>query len=192
MFFLKTVIVITLLLVCPAWSVSTSCGEGEVRDLDGSCVTKFVLPKKKAVCPKLSIDNGEIFLIGSGRMVQFYCDTGYVRVPDTEVAICQVQGTWSKMVPVCLKPGCQVPPAPPSGSITTSFSTTLSVFTCLPGHTMSGPATLACVDGTHWNGSAPHCQDVRLAPDGSSSSATQNMIDLTTLMVLVSTGVYWR
>ena len=34
--------------------------------------------------------------------------TGYVRVPDTEVAICQVQGTWSKMVPVCLKPGCQV------------------------------------------------------------------------------------
>ena len=34
--------------------------------------------------------------------------TGYVRVPDTEVAICQVQGAWSKMVPVCLKPGRQV------------------------------------------------------------------------------------
>ena len=68
--------------------------------MDGSCLAKFVLPKKKAICPKLSIDNGEIFLIGSGRMVQFYCDTGYVRVPDTEVAICQVQGTWSKMVPV--------------------------------------------------------------------------------------------
>ena len=108
MLFLNSLLVIPLLLVQPGWSVSSSCGEGEVRDLDGSCVTKFVLPKKKAVCPKLSIDNGEIFLIGSGRMVQFYCDTGYVRVPDTEVAICQVQGTWSKMVPVCLKPGCQV------------------------------------------------------------------------------------
>ena len=108
MLLLKTVIVITLLLVQSDMSVSTSCGEGEVRDLDGSCVTKFVLPKKKAVCPKLSIDNGEIFLIGSGRMVQFYCDTGYVRVPDTEVAICQVQGTWSKMVPVCPMSGCQV------------------------------------------------------------------------------------
>ena len=22
---------------------------------------------------------------------------------------------------------------------------------------MSGPTTLACVDGTHWNGSTPHC-----------------------------------
>ena len=108
LFQLKSVLVITLLVAQPGGSLSSSCSEGEVRDLDGSCVTKFVLPKKKAVCPKLSIDNGEIFLIGSGRMVQFYCDTGYVRVPDTEVAICQVQGTWSKMVPVCLKPGCPV------------------------------------------------------------------------------------
>ena len=41
-------------------------------------------------------------------MVQFYCDTGYIRVPDTEVAICQVTGHWSKTVPACLKQGCQV------------------------------------------------------------------------------------
>ena len=77
--------------------------------LDGSCVTKFVVPKLRAVCPKLTIDNGEIFHIGTtGRMVEFYCDTGYVRVPDTEMAICQVLGTWSKTVPACLKPGCKV------------------------------------------------------------------------------------
>ena len=108
--FLPIVLVLPLLLVVPPGLVvaGSDCGEGEVRDLDGSCVTKFVIPKKKAACPKLSLDNGEIFLVGSGRMVQFYCDTGYVRVPATEVAICQVQGAWSKMVPVCLKPGCQV------------------------------------------------------------------------------------
>ena len=41
-------------------------------------------------------------------MVQFYCDTNYIRVPDTEIAICQVTGHWSKVVPACLKPGCQV------------------------------------------------------------------------------------
>ena len=41
-------------------------------------------------------------------MVQFYCDTGYVKVPDTEIAICQVTGSWSKTVPACLMPGCQV------------------------------------------------------------------------------------
>ena len=40
------------------------CGEGMVRDLDGSCVKKVIIPQKKAECPKLSIDNGDIFLIG--------------------------------------------------------------------------------------------------------------------------------
>ena len=40
------------------------CGEGMMRDLDGTCVKKFVLPKAKLECPKLSVDNGEIFLIG--------------------------------------------------------------------------------------------------------------------------------
>ena len=34
--------------------------------------------------------------------------TGYVRVPDKEVAICQVWGTLSKIVPVCPMHGCQV------------------------------------------------------------------------------------
>ena len=41
-------------------------------------------------------------------MVRFYCDTEYIRVPDTEIAICQVTGQWSKVVPACLLPGCQV------------------------------------------------------------------------------------
>merc|ERR1712106_324992 len=153
-----TVLMLPLLLVFPPGLVAVSgCGEGEVRELDGSCVTKFVIPKKKAACPKLSLENGEIFLVGSGRMVQFYCDTGYVRVPATEVAICQVQGAWSKIVPVCLKQGCQVPSAPTNGFITTSYNNTLSVFSCMASHTMTGPATLACIDGTHWNGTEPEC-----------------------------------
>ena len=40
------------------------CGEGMMRDLDGACVKKFQLPTTKLECPKLSVDNGEIFLIG--------------------------------------------------------------------------------------------------------------------------------
>jgi len=137
---------------------ATQCGEGEIPDLDGSCVTKVVIPRRSP-CQGPSLDNGEIFLVGSGRIVQFYCNTGYVRVPDTDTAICQVQGTWSKAVPVCLKEGCQVPPAPDHGSITTSFNTTLSVFTCKQGYSLSGPAILGCIDGHHWNGSAPLCKE---------------------------------
>jgi len=146
-----------LALLLPSLPSESVCGDGEVVDLDGSCVAKVIIPSRSS-CPDLSLDNGDIFLVGSGRIVQFYCDTGYVRVPDTELAICQVQGTWSKVVPVCLKQGCQIPPAPSYGSITTSYNTTLSVFTCLPGYSMTGPAILACIDGHHWNGSAPLCE----------------------------------
>ena len=199
--FLPIVLVLPLLLVVPPGLVvgGSGCGEGEVRDLDGSCVTKFVIPKKKAVCPKLSLDNGEIFLVGSGRMVQFYCDTGYVRVPATEVAICQVQGAWSKMVPVCLKQGCQalisfifqVPSAPSNGFITTSYNSILSVFSCLPGHTVLGPAVLACIDGRHWNGTKPHCEEIEKLNDQpvdvSTNSAPINLVksDLSCLVIFI-------
>merc|ERR1711892_444264 len=175
-------------------SLSSDCGEGQVRDLDGSCVTKFVIPKKKAVCPKLTIDNGEIFLLLSGRMVQFYCDTGYVRVPDIEVAICQVLGQWSKMVPVCLMPGCQVPSAPTSGSvyIPPSYNSSLVQFSCSPGYTMSGPTTLACVDGTHWNGSTPRCNinNNDQPVEGTVNSARAvNTEDMAVVFMLLLSGI---
>ena len=75
-------------------------------DLDGSCVPKVVIPKMTAKCPSPHIDNGDYFLMG--RLVKFYCHLDYVRVPDTQAAICQVTGRWSKGVPHCLRPGCQV------------------------------------------------------------------------------------
>ena len=47
------------------------CGEGRVRDLDGTCVKKVIIHNKKPVCPKLSIDNGDIFPVaGEYRGVQ--------------------------------------------------------------------------------------------------------------------------
>merc|ERR1711892_1516909 len=96
------------------------------------------------------------------------------------VAICQVQGAWSKIVPVCLKPGCQVPSAPSNGFITTSYNNTLSVFSCEPSHTMTGPDTLACIDGTHWNGTTPSCdfiEQINDQPfDDSINSAPANLL----------------
>ena len=60
------------LLLLPPWlqvaAVSPmsdlDCGEGRVRDLDGSCVEKVVIPSRRRECPDLSVDNGEIFLMG--------------------------------------------------------------------------------------------------------------------------------
>ena len=56
-----------LLALTAAAMSDQDCGEGRVRDLDGSCVKKFVIPKEKPVCPKLSIDNGDIFLLGEDK-----------------------------------------------------------------------------------------------------------------------------
>ena len=58
---------------------------------------------------------------------------------------------------------------------------------------MTGPATLACVDGTHWNGSAPHCQARQhmsdQPQDGVISIASVNIINIiniVAIMVLVA------
>ena len=54
---------------------------------------------------------------------------------------------------------------------------------------MTGPATLACVDGTHWNGSAPHCKGSELMSDqpvdGVISKASENIINMATYMAMV-------
>jgi len=170
------------------------CGEGMMRGLDGACVKKFVIPKTKLECPKLSVDNGEIFLIGSGRMVRFYCDTGYTRVPDTEIAICQVMGTWSKTVPACLMAGCQAPPAPANGLVRLlpEFEDTVAQFSCDLGHvlTPASASVLGCVDGEKWNGSVPECRELvndqpEASPEVSSASEVTSTIAMIVSLALV-------
>jgi len=169
-----------LLLLLAVGQGADQCGEGEVRDLDGSCVKKFVIPKKKSQCEIPIIENGNAFM-ASGRIIDFFCDTDYVKVPDIKKAICQVTGSWSKQVPVCLLPGCQAPPSPPSGSVSLSYSSAVATFTCLPGYSLA-PHTgvLACIDGTKWNGTSPECRLVTTPPppvgrrDASSPTSTSS------------------
>jgi len=166
------------------------CGEGMVRDLDGSCVKKVIIPQKKAECPKLSIDNGDIFLIGNGRMVKFFCDTDYVKVPDTGIAICQVTGHWSKVVPACLMPGCQTPPSPANGDVETlmEYNDTVAMFSCHVGHVLTGHPVLGCVDGQKWNGSVPECREIVSdePQDGISSSGNSVHISLISYLMMAS------
>ena len=69
------------LLLLPPWlqvaAVSPmsdlDCGEGRVRDLDGSCVEKVVIPSRRRECPDLSVDNGEIFLMGMFNILLVLC-----------------------------------------------------------------------------------------------------------------------
>ena len=54
---------------------------------------------------------------------------------------------------------------------------------------MSGPATLACIDGTHWNGTAPHCQARQQLcdqpVDGVISKALANVMSIACYVVMV-------
>jgi len=144
-----------IFLACCATAVD-KCNEGQVRDLDGSCVEKFKLPKKTSQCTDPIIDNGNAFMTSS-RIVQFFCDTDYVKVPDTSKAICQITGSWSKQVPVCLMPGCPTPPPPSPGSVELSYEGTIATFHCPLDHILTSPMPLACIDGKRWNGTAPEC-----------------------------------
>jgi len=187
-----------IFLACCATAVD-KCNEGEVRDLDGSCVKKFVLPKKKSQCTEPIIDNGNAFMTSS-RIVEFFCDTDYVKVPDTSKAICQITGSWSKQVPVCLMPGCPTPPTPYPGSVELSYEGTVATFFCPLDHILSSPHPLACIDGKRWNGSAPECAlvttpvpavDRREAnkPQTSSSSTMSCSSSLSLFLVFVYTAV---
>jgi len=147
-----------IFLACCATAVD-KCNEGQVRDLDGSCVEKFKLPKKTSHCTDPIIDNGNAFM-SSSRIVQFFCDTDYVKVPDTSKAICQITGSWSKQVPVCLMPGCPTPAAPSPGLVELSYEGALATFHCPLEHILTSPLPLACIDGKRWNGTAPQCTRV--------------------------------
>jgi len=187
-----------ILIACCATAVD-KCNEGQVRDLDGSCVEKFVLPKKKSQCTEPIIDNGNAFMTSS-RIVEFFCDTDYVKVPDTSKAICQITGSWSKQVPVCLMPGCPTPPAPSPGSVELSYEGTLATFLCPLDHILTSPAPLACIDGKRWNGTTPECTlvttpvpavDRREAtePQTSSSSSLMSCSSVPLFLVLIFTTV---
>lgn len=188
-----------ILIACCATAVD-KCNEGQVRDLDGSCVEKFVLPKKKSQCTEPIIDNGNAFMTSS-RIVEFFCDTDYVKVPDTSKAICQITGSWSKQVPVCLMPGCPTPPAPSPGSVELSYEGTVATFLCPLDHILTSRLPLACIDGNRWNGTAPECTlvttpvpavDRREATEPQTSSSSSSMMSCsfaTLFLVLIYTAV---
>ena len=56
--------------------------------MDGKCVKKVLFPDmtgRRKTCEQPVIENGNYFLRREGRMVEFFCDTDFIRVPDIEV-----------------------------------------------------------------------------------------------------------
>ena len=66
------------------------CPEGTLLGLDGQCIRKFVIPKrKKCIEPTLKFGGHELMI--GGRVVNYWCEEGWTLVPaDADSAVCKV------------------------------------------------------------------------------------------------------
>ncbi|XP_023324557.1 membrane cofactor protein [Eurytemora carolleeae] len=141
---------------------ATGCDPGQVRDLDGTCVKKVTFPPRgeRKRCPEPRVLNGNHFFGADGRSVNFFCETDHILVPENRVLICRITGEWSKEIPVCLSPGCQIPVSPLHGWLDLDYEDTLAIFYCDTGYQLQGSQYLGCENGETWNSSVPICHKI--------------------------------
>lgn len=185
--FLAVLLTLTQLCVAEAKiGGDEDCREGYVKDLDGNCVKRFVLPKRKP-CPTPEVAHAEVELRGGGRMVNVYCDKGYQQLPDYDYAMCKM-GKWDRALPACLKSGCpelRYDPTKTLSAHSTEAEGALMRFVCLESdHEMvEGGAVLGC-DGEAWNGTAPVCRKVVI-----STTTTEREAEAPSSDSIVASGV---
>ncbi|CAM5126203.1 unnamed protein product [Natator depressus] len=104
-------------------------------------------------------------------MVVFECDPGYTLSgsPRTQ---CQADGRWDPPVPVCERSvQCVSPPAiangKPSGQALAVFTSGMSVnYSCEPGYSVTGQASIYCSASGTWSSPPPRCEEVLcIAPE---------------------------
>ena len=134
------------------------CPEDHIIDLNGKCVKKFKIPKRKQ-CPPPEVSKfGSYELRSGGRFATFYCEDGWTLAPDNEHAMCKV-GVWDRVIPNCVRPGCQRLATEEGVRMQRLLSGALAEFTCYQTHmVLVGPPVLGC-DGEFWNGTAPVCRE---------------------------------
>ncbi|XP_065554659.1 complement receptor type 2-like isoform X2 [Lathamus discolor] len=160
----------------PGVSVKYYCDTGYV--LTGkttvSCLTSgtwsIPYPRCEVItCTSPSIQDGEVAEGQStayhpGANVTFQCHPGYV-LWGSHAAKCQPDGRWVPAVPTC-KPVLQCP-SPPNIENGNHSSHDLKVFTagmvvnysCDPGYSLLGEASIHCTDSGNWSLPLPQCAD---------------------------------
>jgi hypothetical protein len=104
------------------------CQEGFLTGLDGKCIKKFVIPKRKE-CLEPKLKFGGHNLQFGGRVVNFWCEDGWTLVqPEFESSVCKL-GQWSKPTPHCVRPGCDELQSPEKGKLLYKLDGALASFT---------------------------------------------------------------
>ncbi|KAG6935527.1 complement C3d receptor 2, partial [Chelydra serpentina] len=127
-------------------------------------------------CPAPQIQNGrrvsgDRHFYSYKDNVTFECDPGYT-MKGHSVSQCQTDDTWDPALPVC-EPVLQCPSPPaiahgkPSVQALVVFTTGTSVnYSCEPGYSLTGQATIYCVASGTWSPPPPQCEEVLcIAPE---------------------------
>ncbi|XP_067404629.1 complement receptor type 2-like, partial [Emydura macquarii macquarii] len=101
-------------------------------------------------------------------VVVFECDPGYTLSGSPETH-CQDDGRWDPPIPVCERRlRCRSPPAidhgKPSGLVLSVFNSGMSVnYSCEPGYSLSGQASIYCTASGTWSPLPPRCEEIKCA-----------------------------
>ncbi|XP_052280448.1 sushi, von Willebrand factor type A, EGF and pentraxin domain-containing protein 1-like [Dreissena polymorpha] len=97
----------------------------------------------------------------------FSCNLGYSLI-GSQILLCQANGTWNALEPVCQIRDCGSLLAPESGSVsyTSSIYQSVARYDCNTGYAMVGNGTRFCLSDATWSGQPPFCQikDCRIPP----------------------------
>ncbi|KAM9148116.1 complement receptor type 1 isoform 21-T23 [Pangshura tecta] len=131
----------------------------------------------QATCVSPEVENGRTNGVQPAYrprdIVVFECNPGYTLSGSPE-AQCQDDGRWDPPVPVCERSKllqCPSPPAitngKPSGQDLAVFTSGMSVnYSCEPGYSLTGQASIYCTTSGMWSPPPPRCEEVLcIAPE---------------------------
>ena len=109
-----------------------------------------------------SPSNGQVAIIDDapGGTAVYSCNSGYTLV-GRDTRICQDDGSWSGIPPICRRIRCADLPDITNGDITFSstinFPGSIATYTCIVGYILVGDATRTCQENGQWSGIEPSC-----------------------------------
>ncbi|NWI49907.1 DAF factor, partial [Calyptomena viridis] len=106
-------------------------------------------------------DSKDVKVFIPGMSVKYYCDPGYVLTGKTTVS-CLTSGSWSIPYPRCEVLQCPSPPNIDNGNHNSQdldlFTTGMVVnYSCDPGYSLLGEASIYCTDAGTWSLPLPRC-----------------------------------
>ncbi|XP_031625615.1 complement factor H-like [Contarinia nasturtii] len=116
--------------------------------LSSVCEGGRPIRRNRSSCPVPKINHGTVRLQKRGRMVYFFCDSGF-EIHGSMGVLC-TSGRWKQEMPICTKAGCESPPKRQNGWVMLDAKKQTSMLFCRDGY-VAAHATIAYCDGKDWD-----------------------------------------